>query len=96
MSKKRKVWEKLKRNLNGLKGPRNVLILGDLGSGKSSFINTVITVLTGKYHTYVNVGNAIGHITICLQRYVNIDLIHTVSCFFVKYVRVKKYFSYHN
>ena len=79
MSKKRKVWGKLKRNLYALKGSRNVLILGDLGSGKSSFINTVITVLTGKYHSYVNVGNASCHITTCLQRYVNIDLIHNVS-----------------
>ena len=79
MSEKRKVWKELKRKLNGLKGPRNVLVLGDLGSGKSSFINTVITVLTGKYHSYVNVGNASCHITTCLQRYVNIDLIHTVS-----------------
>ena len=70
MSKKKEVWKNLKRNLKALKGPRNILILGDLGSGKSSFINTVIKVLTGRYHSYVNVGNASCHITTCLQRYV--------------------------
>lgn len=43
------VLNELKANVKKLEKPRNVLLLGSLGTGKSSFINTVITALTGSY-----------------------------------------------
>lgn len=67
---KSEVWENLKKTLKALKEPKNVLILGSFGTGKSSFINTVITTLTGKSDYYVDIGCGIKHNTTRFQRYV--------------------------
>lgn len=57
------VWIELKANLKEIEKPRNVLLLGDYGTGKSSFINTVITALTGKYNYYADIGYGNMHNT---------------------------------
>lgn len=55
------VLNELKVNVKKLEKPRNVLLLGSLGTGKSSFINTVITVLTGRYKPYADIGCGSKH-----------------------------------
>nr|XP_034330446.1 uncharacterized protein LOC105339805 isoform X3 [Crassostrea gigas] len=64
---KDEVWENLKANLEALEKPKNLLLLGSLGTGKSSFINTVITALTGKYKYHADVGRGSKHNTIGLH-----------------------------
>lgn len=64
---KDEVWENLKANLEALEKPRNLLLLGNIGTGKSSFINTVITALTGNYKYYADVGRGGSHNTIRLH-----------------------------
>eukprot|EP00105_Crassostrea_gigas_P023817 XP_011443834.1 PREDICTED: uncharacterized protein LOC105339805 [Crassostrea gigas] len=64
---KDEIWENLKANLEALEKPRNLLLLGSLGTGKSSFINTVITALTGKYKYYADVGRGSSHNTMRLH-----------------------------
>ncbi|XP_052706063.1 uncharacterized protein LOC128181630 [Crassostrea angulata] len=65
------VWNELKANLKEIKKPKNVLLLGEYGTGKSSFINTVITALTGKYRYYADIGSGNLHSTTRL---------HKISC----------------
>lgn len=55
------VLNELKVNVKKLEKPRNVLLLGSLGTGKSSFINTVITALTGRYKPYADIGCGSKH-----------------------------------
>lgn len=62
-------WELLKSNLRDLEEPKNVLLVGSFGAGKSSFINTVITALTGKYDYYADVGSGSRHNTTRIKRY---------------------------
>lgn len=62
------VWIELKANLKEIEKPRNVLLLGDYGTGKSSFINTVITALTGKYNYYADIGYGNMHNTTRLHK----------------------------
>lgn len=64
---KDEVWENLKANLEALEKPKNLLLSGSLGTGKSSFINTVITALTGKYKYHADVGRGSKHNTIGLH-----------------------------
>lgn len=54
--KRKEAWKKLKVNVKEIEKPRNVLLLGCYGTGKSSFINTVIAALTGRYKFYADVG----------------------------------------
>lgn len=61
-------WRSLKENLKALYKPRNILILGSYGAGKSSFINTVITALTGEYRLYADIGCGSRHNTTRLHR----------------------------
>lgn len=60
--KRKEAWKKLKVNVKEIEKPRNVLLLGCYGTGKSSFINTVIAALTGRYTFYADVccGNKLG------------------------------------
>lgn len=62
-------WELLKSNLRDLEEPKNVLLVGSFGAGKSSFINTVITALTGMYDYYADVGSGSRHSTTRIKRY---------------------------
>lgn len=66
--RRNKVWSELKANLQEIEKPRNVLLLGGLGTGKSSFINTVLTTLTGKYRYCANVGCGHRHNSTRLQK----------------------------
>uniref|UniRef100_A0A8W8KS06 Uncharacterized protein n=1 Tax=Magallana gigas TaxID=29159 RepID=A0A8W8KS06_MAGGI len=68
MNMKDEVWKELKENVKALKEPKNILLLGCLGTGKSSFINTMITALTGKYDLYADVGAGTKHTTTRLHR----------------------------
>lgn len=68
MEIKDEVWKELRENLTALKKPKNILLLGCLGTGKSSFINTIITALTGKYKFYADVGAGTKHATTRLHR----------------------------
>lgn len=61
-------WRSLKENLKALYKPRNILILGSYGAGKSSFINTVITAVTGEYRLYADIGCGSRHNTTRLHR----------------------------
>lgn len=54
--RRKEAWNKLKVNVKEIEKPRNVLLLGCYGTGKSSFINTVIAALTGRYTFYADVG----------------------------------------
>lgn len=54
--RRKEAWNKLKVNVKEIEKPRNVLLLGCYGTGKSSFINTVIAALTGRYKFYADVG----------------------------------------
>ncbi|XP_034330390.2 uncharacterized protein [Magallana gigas] len=65
------VLNELKANVKKLEKPRNVLLLGSLGTGKSSFINTVITALTGRYKPYADIGCGSKH---------NTTRLHKISC----------------
>lgn len=65
---KSEVWETLKKTVKALKEPKNILLLGSFGTGKSSFINTVITTLTGKNDYYVDIGCGSKHNTTRFQR----------------------------
>lgn len=60
--RRKEAWNKLKANVKEIERPRNVLLLGCYGTGKSSFINTVIAALTGRYKFYADVdcGNRLG------------------------------------
>lgn len=60
--RRKEAWNKLKDNVKEIEKPRNVLLLGCYGTGKSSFINTVIAALTGRYKFYADVccGNKLG------------------------------------
>ena len=69
LERKEEVMEKLKETLKGLKKPKNILIVGDIGAGKSSFINTVIMALTGKYDYYADVGGGDRHRTTSISRF---------------------------
>lgn len=62
------VWSELKANLQEIEKPRNVLLLGCLGTGKSSFINTVLTALTGKHRCFANIGCGNKHKSTRLQK----------------------------
>lgn len=62
------VLNELKANVKKLEKPRNGLLLGILGTGKSSFINTVITALTGRYKPYVDIGCGSKHNTTRLHK----------------------------
>lgn len=62
------VLNELKANVKKLEKPRNVLLLGSLGTGKSSFINTVITALTGRYKPYAPIGCGSKHNTTRLHK----------------------------
>lgn len=66
---KQKVWEELKKNVRALQKPRNILLVGSFGAGKSSFINTAITALTGKFDCYADVGSGSKHNTTRVDRY---------------------------
>lgn len=61
-------WDTLRKTLKALKKPKNILLLGSLGTGKSSFINTAITTLTGKNDYYVDVGCGSKHNTTIFKR----------------------------
>lgn len=63
------VLNELKVNVKKLEKPRNVLLLGSLGTGKSSFINTVITALTGRYKPYADIGCGSKHNSTRLHKY---------------------------
>ncbi|XP_062606886.1 uncharacterized protein LOC134268646 [Saccostrea cucullata] len=63
MERRKKLWVQLDKNLRALKEPRNVLLVGSLGVGKSSFINSAITALTGKYDYYADIGDGSKHQT---------------------------------
>ena len=67
--RKKEVMEKLKETLTGLKKPKNILLVGDIGAGKSSFINSVIMALTGKYDYYADVGGGDRHKTTNINRF---------------------------
>lgn len=60
--RRKEAWNKLKANVKEIERPRNVLLLGCYGTGKSSFINTAIAALTGRYKFYADVdcGNRLG------------------------------------
>lgn len=62
------VLNELKANVKKLEKPRNVLLLGSLGTGKSSFINTVLTALTGRYKHYADIGCGSKHSTTRLHK----------------------------
>lgn len=66
---KDEVWKELRENVADRQKPKNILLLGCLGTGKSSFINTMITALTGKYKFYADVGAGTKHTTTRLHRY---------------------------
>ncbi|XP_011438163.2 uncharacterized protein [Magallana gigas] len=66
--RRNEVWNELKANLNEIKKPKNVLLLGEYGTGKSSFINTVITALTGRYRYYADIGSGNLHCTTRLHK----------------------------
>ena len=68
--RKKEVMEKLKETLTGLKKPKNILIVGDIGAGKSSFINSVIMALTGTYDYYADVGGGDRHRTTSIKWFV--------------------------
>ncbi|XP_062606882.1 uncharacterized protein LOC134268643 [Saccostrea cucullata] len=68
LNEKEKIFERLKKNLRALKEPKNVLLVGSLGVGKSSFINSTITALTGKYDYYADIGGGDKHITTTFHR----------------------------
>lgn len=70
LNTKDEIWKNLKANLKALDKPKNLLLMGSLGTGKSSFINTVITALTGKYKYYTDVGRGSKHNTTRLRMYV--------------------------
>lgn len=74
MKQKEKLWELLRKNAKALKEPKNVILLGDLGVGKSSFINTAIATLTGKHDYYAFTGSGSKHITTTFHRFVHIKL----------------------
>lgn len=57
------VLNELKANVKKLEN-----LLGSLGTGKSSFINTVITALTGRYKPYVDIGCGSKHNTTRLHK----------------------------
>ena len=67
--KKEEVMQKLKEILKGLKKPKNILILGDIGAGKSSFVNSIIMALTGEYDYYAEVGGGDRHNTTTINRF---------------------------
>lgn len=66
--KRNEVWRELKANLQEIEKPRNVLLIGGLGTGKSSFINTVLTALTGKHRYCANIGSGNRHNSTRLQK----------------------------
>lgn len=57
------VLNELKANVKKLED-----LLGSLGTGKSSFINTVITALTGRYKPYADIGCGSKHNTTRLHK----------------------------
>lgn len=67
-SAREKAWEEFKRNVRALQKPRNILLVGSFGAGKSSFINTAITALTGEYKFYADVGSGSKHNTTRIHR----------------------------
>ena len=69
LERKEEVMEKLKETLKGLKKPKNILLVGDIGAGKSSFINSVIMALTGIYDYYADVGGGDRHRTTSISRF---------------------------
>ena len=57
--------------------PKNILVIGEQGVGKSSFINSCITSIMGKYTNKAQSGkkgNDTPHVTIKLKRYVPVPL----------------------
>lgn len=68
---RKEVWNELRAHLKKIEKPRNILLLGSYGTGKSSFINTVITALTGRYQFYADIGCGDKHSSTTL---------HKISC----------------
>lgn len=66
--RRKEVWNELKTNLKEIEKPRNVILLGSFGTGKSSFVNTAITVLTGKYKFYADIGCGSKHNSTSLHK----------------------------
>lgn len=48
--------------------------MGSFGAGKSSFINTAITALTGEYKFYADVGSGSKHNTTRIHRYATYEM----------------------
>ncbi|XP_061177796.1 uncharacterized protein LOC133186583 [Saccostrea echinata] len=57
----RKIIEQAKKNK---KSPLTIAVIGPPGVGKSSFINTIITCITGEYRQWVKTGLGEGAITL--------------------------------
>lgn len=66
--KRKEVWSELKTNLKEIEKPRNVLLLGSFGTGKSSFVNTAIAALTGRYKSYADIGCGSKHNSTSLHK----------------------------
>lgn len=48
--------------------------MGIFGAGKSSFINTAITAVTGEYKFYADVGSGSKHNTTRIHRYATYEM----------------------
>lgn len=65
---RKEVWNELRAHLKKIEKPRNILLLGSYGTGKSSFINTVTTALTGRYQFYADIGCGDKHSSTTLHK----------------------------
>jgi DNA replication protein DnaC len=74
MMQKEELWKQLKENVKALKQPKNIILLGPKGVGKSSFINSAIATLTGKYNYYAIPGSGSNDITTCFHKYAHLVL----------------------
>ncbi|XP_061170776.1 uncharacterized protein LOC133180247 [Saccostrea echinata] len=67
--RREELMHEIKEKLRTIKEPRNVLILGQLGVGKSSFVNTITSVLNGKYEYIAQTGSGSRHVSTTYRRF---------------------------
>ena len=68
--RKDEIWKEFRKIIKRAEKPKNILVIGEQGVGKSSFINSNMTCITGKYKDKAEAGmqGDTSNVTVRLKR----------------------------